>query len=703
MFQKSFVFRISSAFSIIALLFAFQCITLGVPSSVSAPFSTTGNYLGVFNGTEYAPVFVKGVNLGAAVPGSWPGQLAISSEQYARWFRMMAAAGFNTVYIYTLHQPRFYEELARYNVENPEKPLYLLQGVWLSEEYTSRNVMNDLYTHTVVFDNEIRNVIDCVHGKNSIRYRIGEGFGEYSTNVSQWVLGYIIGREIHASEVELTNFRNFYITDYNGKHLSIANASPTEVWITERLDRLIAYETAGYNTTRPVASSSWPTLDPLTHPSEPKGTGEDDVAVNMNKLKIVDAPGGFFLAYHAYPYYPNFMNNEEKYKNTGDEEGINNFLGYLRDLKNHYTNYPLLITEFGVSTSIASASTSISGMNHGGMTEEQQGRSALRMFKSIYESNCGGGAMFSWMDEWFKTTWITNPFTSERRNLWHNLCSPENNFGLIRFAPNPNYYTGRNTQRINLDKLNDAHIWHDFVTFNVDVTLRSRLITGDTLWIAIDTYHRNIGESALPNGKKVINNRAEFLLRITTDSAHLYVTKDYDMYGISLRRSDAKAYQTTVTDGAPWHLLRWLCGSKEYLGFPYTLHLGRLAVCKSNETPKTHHAVHIMDNRVSIRLPWTLLNFSDPSDLSVIDDNTSQNICNTYIACGMQYLYSTQTTGVALTVIYNDGVAELLPYKWNGWDVNIDRILYPNMFIEVEKESLGIIREGMRNMNFEPK
>ena len=671
--------------------------------AVHVPFSTSGNYLTVFNGTGYIPFFVKGINLGASVPGSWPGQLAINPQQYARWFAMMADAGFNTVYIYTLHQPRFYHELARHNMENPEKQLYLFQGVWLPEEYTMIGEENDLFSHTVVLDSEIRNVIDCIHGRNSIRYRIGGGFGEYTTNVSQWVLGYIIGREIHAAEVDVTNSKHFYLDRYMGSHLSIENASPTEIWLTERLDRLIAYEKAKYNITRPVACSSWPTLDPLRHPSEPEGSGEDDMTVDMNKVKIVNAPGGFFHAYHVYPYFPNFMNNEEKFKNTRDEEGINNFLGYLRELRNHYTNHPLLITEFGVATSIASASTSISGMNHGAMTEEQQGLSAIRMLKSIYDSGCGGGSLFSWKDEWYKTTWITNPLTSERRNLWHNLLSPENNFGLIRFAPNPNFYRDKRIQPIILDKFSRTEIWHDFVTFNIDVALSSNLNANDTLWIAIDTYLRHMGESVLPNGKKLINNRAEFLLRITSDSANLYVTKAYDLYGLPVKLNQSDAYKTTISDGAGWNLLRWRCGSQEPQGFPFTQDIGKLAVCKGNETLKAHHAVHIKNNGISIRIPWALLNFSDPSNAAVIDDDTSQEICNTSIACRGQYLNSLQTDGIALTMIYNDMAAELPVYTWTGWEVNSDGVLDPRMFIEVEKESLGIIREGLKNASFAPK
>src|SRR6056297_4081689 len=98
------------------------------------PFSVDETHLTVWNGEYYSPLFIKGVNLGVSVPGMFPGQLAATSEEYARWFQMIRDAGFNTIRLYTLHYPRFYEELKRFNEDNPNSPLYIFQGVWLEEE-----------------------------------------------------------------------------------------------------------------------------------------------------------------------------------------------------------------------------------------------------------------------------------------------------------------------------------------------------------------------------------------------------------------------------------------------------------------------------------------------------------------------------------------------------------------------------------------
>ena len=670
---------------------------------VWTPFSTTGDYLSVYNGTDYAPIFVKGINLGSAVPGSWPGQIAISSAQYARWFKMMANAGFNTIRIYTLHYPWFYDEFARYNKENPDKPLYLLQGVWLNEEYPNETYP-ELHTLTGEFDKDIKDMIDCLHGNKKLGHRYGYAYGNFTADVSQWVLGLIVGREVYAYEIDETDDSKPANTAYSGAHLSISNASPSEVWATERLDRLIAYEREKYKSNRPVAFSSWPTLDPLTHPSEPWGSGEDEAELDLNKIKLTNAPGGFFISYHIYSYFPNFINRDEKYQDTTDDMGRNPYLGYLEELRSHYTNYPVMVSEFGVPSSWGIARYSPSGMHHGGLTEEEQGKYTMRMFLNIYDTRYCGGIVFSWMDEWSKTTWITHALSSGRRPLWHNITSPENNYGLIQFAPNPAYYADRKTQNFGYEKISKTSVWHDFAFFNMETTLKSPLVEGDTLWIALDTYKRNMGESTLPNRKRVLDDRrAEFLVRVTSDSANLYVSDAYNLRSVTLD-GQSQGYQTKLTDGAPWILSRW---QSDYLrNRPNTQDIGKLSIYKGNGALSTHHAVQFRtDGSVFVRIPWTLIHFSDPSSSMVVDDGSVESFsrCQVLFACGWQYLNSIRSEGVAVTMVYKNEIAKLESYTWKNWDMTSEEILDSNMYIEKEKASLTIIREGLENTSFTPK
>ncbi|HSL85379.1 MAG TPA: T9SS type A sorting domain-containing protein, partial [Bacteroidales bacterium] len=94
------------------------------------PFKTAGNYIAMHTGSDYRPLMLKGINLGSSPPGYFPGEIAyaIAPDIYEKWIKQMAESGFNSIRIYTLHPPVFYEKLAEYNQRNPDNPLLLFQG-----------------------------------------------------------------------------------------------------------------------------------------------------------------------------------------------------------------------------------------------------------------------------------------------------------------------------------------------------------------------------------------------------------------------------------------------------------------------------------------------------------------------------------------------------------------------------------------------
>ena len=98
----------------------------GPPPNHPLPYRTSGDYLSYFNSEtgSYHPCFMKGINLGVGTPGHQPGQLAITRDQYYRWLERMGEMGVNTVRVYTLHFPRFYEEFAAYNARHPDRPTF---------------------------------------------------------------------------------------------------------------------------------------------------------------------------------------------------------------------------------------------------------------------------------------------------------------------------------------------------------------------------------------------------------------------------------------------------------------------------------------------------------------------------------------------------------------------------------------------------
>ena len=661
------------------------------------PFKTSGNHIAMHTGNGYRPLILKGINLGSSPPGYFPGEIgyALAPMVYENWIREMAEAGFNSIRVYTLHPPVFYEKLANYNERHPDNPLLLFQGIWLDEVEDPRNPESyDLLNRENNFRKDIKEIIDCVNGKGDIGYRYGKAYGRYLTDVSRWTAGYVIGREISPQEVDTTNNRNPSVTSFNGRYLSISGGKASEVFCARMLEQTIIYEADNYSTRRPVSISSWPTLDPLSHPTEIH-TDEDKAHYDITKISLNMPEPGIFASYHAYPYYPNFISEQPSYLGYSDEHGPNSYLGYLHDLKDHYSGMPLVIAEFGVPSSWGSAHQSYSDMHHGGYSEKQQGEKNMRLMHNILDAGCAGGFMFAWMDEWFKPTWIVSYLEAygtnmggnliPTRQLWHNLTSPEQNFGLVSFDqrnidPFISYqisHPGGPVRKINAT--------HDNSFFFLDIEAGRQLEAGDTVMVAFDTYLANLGESRLPNGK-ILDNRSEFLMTmvLSQDTALYHVTQAYDMNGLTprfdLSNHAVQRYRSTVTDGAPWVLMYWYND-----GFkPDGQYIGKFPMENSPDfTFGEMTAVAWSGNKIRIRVPWTLLYFYDPTQMRVIDGAVSYDGGYNYV------ISTTESDGIAVSVYLDKNVTSTVSrYNWEKW------LTVPST-VSREKKSLEIVRSGL--------
>ena len=646
----------------------------------------------IWNGTGYIPVFIKGINLGISVPGTQPGQLAASRDDYRRWFHLIREAGYNTMRLYTLHFPRFYEELRQFNLEHPQSPLLVMHGVWLEENETAA----DLFQQSAAFDQEIREVVAAVHGDIVIGSRLGKAHGSFTSDISPWVIGFLPGREIFPSEVALTNQSHPGETDYSGAFFQLPEGDPVEVWVTHRLDSLMIYEHEQYQTVRPTGFSSWPTLDPLTHPTEQNivDSSEDKEQIDLANMVSTDSSAGFFIGYHAYPYYPDFIVEDPYYKAESDQDGPNNYLGYLKDLKAHYEGITLLIAEFGVPSSWGAGHLSPSGMHHGGLSEEEQGKYTVRMFDNLTESGFAGGIQFSLIDEWFKQTWITNPYSNpDYRHFWHNISSPEQNFGILAYAPPPEPYV--ETGSFPGSSISGVKVVSDYTFFRISVHMKTDQFLNDTLWVALDTYESNLGESILPDGRSIgvglDTLRAEFALGIPVgrEQADLFVIPSYDVYGIkSLVRVDTVV--STRSDAGEWNPVRWLTS----YSYDRTQYIGELKVSTSEDPYQFLNAVTVFKDSLEIRIPWTLINFTAPTVGRAMHYVSHQDGGDVVIE-----RQDTLSNGIALTLSLKDELYQAIRYTWDPWDYEKISTHPP---IERKKQSFHHLKQMLPIFNSSP-
>ena len=389
-------------------------------------------------------MFWTGVNLGSTTPGHSPGELAIMAADYRRWFTDMGRMGVRVLRVYTIHPPEMYEELLAYNRAVPSAPLYLLQGVYLPDESYIRT--GNLFdpAASIPFANEIRDASAAVHGNLRRSASRGRASGTWTADVSPYVAGWIIGIEWDPQATLASDKRNASAPDFHGTYFSSVSdatpSTPTERWIAGHMDALATAE-AAKGRSAPIAFVNWPTTDPLHHPEEPL-TSEDLVGVDANHVQAGAAwPGGTFASFHAYPYYPDFLRHQPAYQAYQLNGKTDPYAGYLADLKKHFGNLPVLITETGVPSSLGSAHLGTNGRDQGAHSEQEALATDAALIRVIHDVGLGGALLFEWTDEWFKFTWNTLPrhaiVDSERRALWHDPLTNEQWFGLNAADPVP--------------------------------------------------------------------------------------------------------------------------------------------------------------------------------------------------------------------------------------------------------------------------
>ena len=416
------------------------------------PARVEGEHFAWRTDSGWTPVYLKGVNLTATLPGHFPSDSVTDSGVYKDWFQRITDLGANTLRVYTIMPPAFYRALFQWN-QSPSLPrLHFLQGIAFGDP-PGNDLFNRPYYEAC--QKEIRETLDVLHGQGDVGATPTHPGGLYTHDVSPWVAGLLIGQTWPSHVVSGNDRSHPDMRSYPGKYVEVPAGTPTEIFLALMVNEAAEYEEIRYNWQHPIALLNWPTLDPLRHPTgksylaEPavrRGHGEgaaaraapfdndDGVSLDPTHLRSRDRfPAGYFAAYSVFPFFPDFISTDPGYQQVRDDQGSNPFLGYLRDLKRHHRGLPLVITDYGVSTSLGISHFSPAGFNEGGHTEQQQGDLLARFTHNIYEAGAAGGFVFEWVDTWFRHSWLLSDLAAspDRRIYWTDFMDPAQHYGLL--------------------------------------------------------------------------------------------------------------------------------------------------------------------------------------------------------------------------------------------------------------------------------
>ncbi len=683
---------------------------------------TTERYFEVYDGESWSDLIVKGVNAGTSLPGRWYTQFPADRELYRSWLEDIAAMNANTVRIYTLLDPAFYSVLKEFNSDPDNAKIYLIQEIWPHDDVPGLNFHDEDYRETYL--KEIELVIDALHGNADIPARPYRAYGNYSADVSPYVLGILIGRELEPEEVEATDRANPELDGYDGDYVRAApgKASPTETWIAEMCDRALAHSQDRYGWQYPAGFVSWPTLDPLDHKTEYEADGTPGYNVRETVDPNIFSAGplnrsGFFGAYHIYPNYPDFMNNEPAFAEYEDDEGVFRYKGYLNKFMEIHPSYPALVAEFGISTSLNTAHLSPDGLHHGGLDETDQGEMTVRMMRSILDEGYAGGIIFEWTDEWAKKTWNTEPYMVpwERQVLWQNAMCPEQNYGLVAVEPpgrshdqlytnwisasNQTVFQPVKGQPASFGKIIAIDTGADeaFFYLSIAIDFENQASGEEIPWedlgfaVGIDTGFRDAGDFQIPfSGLPELPTGAVFLLHIASpEEASLLTVPSYNRGKFNFNpepthegrftRIETLVNRERIT--ADGRIFEALYADES------TLNYGSYNPGEEDYNSLAHWYFDSETGRIKIRLPWMLLNVSDPSEHKIINDTgqylehpardeLSYQSTEGFILYAATYSKEKEKTfpeGEPEVIdfeprIENRFTESISPYLWDGWE-----------------------------------
>lgn len=626
----------------------------------------------VFYDNQWEEKFLRGINVGAAKPGAFPGEMAITKAEYLRWFKYMSEMNADVIRVYTTQNPSFYEALYEFNYY-AEKPLYLMHGVWIDEGniYKYLNAYDEESPVKADFIKDAKDIVDILHGNGQLTAsRRGFASGDYEYDVSPYVIGWIFGIEWDPFFVDETNKKNKNMSDYSGTFMYTEDAEPFEIFLCEVGDEIVTYEFEKYSTQRPISFTNWLTTDPLEHEIDPN---EDMVSVDTENIKTNEAyEPGMFASYHVYPYYPDFMNYQEDYIAFKDENGnTNTYQAYLKELMAYHT-VPILVAEFGVPASRGKAHESrFSNADQGNLSEEEQGYILSTLINNIHEENYMGGLVFSWQDEWFKRTWNTVDLDlASRRPYWSNAQTNEQSFGLLTFDPGAKesvcYVDGKisewqNEKPITRQNGIDLYAKADEKYLYFMMQLNDFDPENQSIVLPIDTKP-NQG-NVFCNGLNVNFSRAsDFYIFIENDkNARILVDGYYDSFNYLYGEKMKLIPKEEVAMNSGDFNKIYLCLSRHYnLGLgeeiPFTKYeTGQLIHGNGNPNSINYNSLvdyNFTGNIIEMRIPWLMINVMDPSTKTIMSDFNvdkaieSMRIDDIFIGAGVTTLGEISTTPI---------------------------------------------------------
>ncbi len=623
-------------------------LDLNPDAEVSASFRTEGDRILHSEDGQWNDFEIRGVDLSASMPGEPATDFDADSSDYLRWLEEISELGANTVRVFTVMDSDFYDAFYRFNTES-ESPLYLLQGLQVSDRanYGSKDTYDSDFRELLIQNGQ--SAVDVIHGRKLIMTegaRSFSGTGIYRHDISQWVMGYLVGSEWDSGNIAYTDMSTLHPESYEGTYfVTEPDAGRFETMMAEVMDRITDYETTKYKEQRLISFVSDPGNDPFEYNTLYATRFFKYNQIDAENIRTTEAlTSGYFAAYRLSQFNDEFMTYftpEQKSRLGSILDNLNTeavYNGYL-DLLGRYHSIPVVAAGFGFSTARAPVYE-----GEEPLTEKEQGESIIEVCEDAEDAGWSGVFVSTWQDVWERRTWNTGYATLDSLfPVWQDVQADGQSYGLMQFSLQEEpvcLVDGRTDEWTE----NDIVIDDGYGTLSMQYDEKYLYFLAevpdfdsetDVLYLPVDTTPES-GSTYCENYDLNFSRECDFVIRVAKGDSRVVVQERYEtlwaMHSYETDRKDAYEEELREKDSPVFRPIRLLVQREDPV--PVSGSVGGWLPSPVYETGKLREGnadpdspdydsladFHYTQSGVEVRIPWEMLNFGDPAERKIHDD-----------------------------------------------------------------------------------
>ncbi|AUN13882.1 hypothetical protein [Paraclostridium sordellii] len=673
--------------AICIVIFVVALFTIGnILSSKSAPkdgtyfTKTKGKDIYIAKNDKWEKLEIVGVGLDSTKPGAFPSENLVSEEDYLRWIKDIYDMGANCIKVSNLMGANFYKALDKFN-KDKKNPIYLMQGIYFDEKLLKNGKDPQGSKASSAFKDNIKLVIDSVHG-NPYNKEKPDILQVYKTDISKYVIGYSLGIQFAKHDLIYTEIMNNK-KPYDGKYMyTDKNSSSFESYLAKMGDYAVDYEFSTYKKQSLISfigTSAHHIASSVENPNKKNILSSKDTNEEFkNFIDVEDIKAkrglktGIVASYNIYPSY------------TELKEYDGNIGKYFEDINKHYS-IPVIIGEIGIPSSRSGGDFN-ENIDKGYITEQEQGKALVDIYKAVKKSKLAGCFIFEFQDSWYSSSWNTKDNKIlDRSAYWSDAQTYSQSFGLMTFEPGrlkvtpyPDDKLDEWSEKNVISKEKDYSLSmqsdEKYLYFMIKSSDKTSL-KKDDIYIDLDTTPKSGSKKSTQYGLQ-FDNPVDFIIKINDQGNSMVMAQEYyngfDFYenkSLYEKRPDLIKYTPDMDYFSPIYIEtrpKMFIKSQGETKEKVTYETGKLTKGNSNPESKDFNSAadyYMGNDYVEVRIPWALLNFMDPSTKQIADD-----FYENFKTKPMKI----NDINVGVTIKENEKVITRIkstPYKLNGWSV----------------------------------